>query len=246
MRAFVRLLFASFVLIVIGIVAGPRAFAAGTTSLTGASASSITAAAGQPKAVAITTIPPGTVITIANWRQYQQFMPDGMITLFEGRSSWKMPDDLAMPVGPTVIHPLPAGYLAATKQYSPTTKLVELPEGGLTISGYQGGIPFPNPTEPHRGWKILADFWYRYIPHIVVNTPANPGFTCTLDGFANVNCVKGVWVARQLSYNTDPGTPSSFPGAEGKYYTTWFMIEEPEQLRYSTTLTMEYTELTKP
>src|ERR1700683_2399090 len=115
MRAFVRLLFASFVLIVIGIVAGPRAFAAGTTSLTGASASSITAAAGQPKAVAITTIPPGTVITIANWRQYQQFMPDGMITLFEGRSSWKMPDDLVMPVGPTVIHPLPGGYSHATK-----------------------------------------------------------------------------------------------------------------------------------
>ena len=36
----------------------------------------------QPEAVAISTISPGTVITIANWRQYQQFMPDGMITLF--------------------------------------------------------------------------------------------------------------------------------------------------------------------
>jgi len=151
-----------------------------------------------------------------------------------------------MTIGPTVIHPLPAGYLAATEKYSPTTKLVELPEGGLTISGYQGGIPFPNPTEPHRGWKILADFWYRYIPHIVVNTPDNPGFNCTLDGFGNVSCIKGLWVARQLSYNTDPGTPSSFPGADGRYYTTWFMIEEPEQLRYSTTLTMEYTDLSKP
>jgi hypothetical protein len=62
---------------------------------------------------------------------------------------------------------------------------VELPEGGLTISDYQGGIPFPNPTEPHRGWKILADFWYRYMPHIVVNTPNNPGFNCTVDGFGN-------------------------------------------------------------
>ena len=255
MRAFVRLFFLSFVLIVLAVLAGPPAFAAGTSdpsapaippSPTGANALSTGTATGQATATAASAIPLGTVITTANWRQYQQFMPDGMVTLFEGRSSWKMPDDLAMTVGPTVIHPLPAGYLAATEKYSPTTKLVELPAGGLTISGYQGGIPFPNPAEPHRGWKILADFWYRYIPHIVVNTPDNPGFNCTLDSFGNVSCVKGLWVARQLSYNTDPGTPSSFPGAAGKYYTTWFMIEEPEQLRYSTTLTMEYTDLSKP
>jgi hypothetical protein len=88
-----------------------------------------------------------------------------------------------MTAGPTVIHPLPAGYMAATERYRPNTKLVELPGGGLTMSRYQGGIPFPNPTEPHRRWKLLADFWYRYIPRIVVNTPENPGFTCTLDGF---------------------------------------------------------------
>jgi Protein of unknown function (DUF1329) len=254
MRAFIRPFFVSFVLIILGVPAGPCAFAAGTIdpsaaaiapTLTGASASSTDTNAGLATA-ASSAIPLGTVITTANWRQYQQFMPDGMVTLFKGRSSWKMPDDLAMTVGPTVIHPLPAGYMTATEKYSSTTKLVELPEGGLTISGYQGGIPFPNPTEPHRGWKILADFWYRYIPHIVVNAPDNPGFNCTLDGFGNISCIKGLWVARQLSYNTDPGTPSSFPGAEGKYYTTWFMIEEPEEQRYSTTLTMESTDLSKP
>ena len=192
------------------------------------------------------TIPVGTVITTANWRNYGQFMPDGMVTLFEGHTEWKMPDDVSMTIGATVINPLPAGYLAATAKYSPTTKLVELPGGGLTIEGYQGGIPFPNPAEPHRGWKILADFWYRYIPHIVVNTPDNRGFTCTLDSVGDANCLKGLWVARQLSYNTDPDTPASFPGANDKYYTTWFMIEEPEQQHYTTTLTMEYTDLTKP
>ncbi len=190
-------------------------------------------------------IAPGTTITMENWRQYRQFMPDGMIVLFEGGAPWKMPADVSMTVGPTVINPLPSGYLAATEKYSPQTKLLELPDGGLTISGYQGGIPFPHPGDPHKGWKLLADFWYRYMPHIVVNTSDNPGFNCTLDGFGNVNCVKGLWVARQLSFNTDPGTPASFPGTEGKYYTTWFMVEEPEQQRYSTTLTIEYTDLTK-
>ena len=30
------------------------------------------------------TIAPGTVINMQNWRQYQQFMPDGMKELFAG------------------------------------------------------------------------------------------------------------------------------------------------------------------
>ncbi|HLW71479.1 MAG TPA: DUF1329 domain-containing protein [Candidatus Binataceae bacterium] len=251
MRSFARPFFASLVVIGFGALAGPSGFAAATSDTTfpampPAVNASSGANGGQAAVAAAPSIPLGTTITTANWRQYRQFMPDGMVTLFEGQSSWKMPDDIAMTIGPTMIHPLPAGYLAATEKYGPATKLVELPDGRLTISGYQGGIPFPNPTEPHRGWKLLADFWYRYMPHIVVNTPDNPGFECTLDGYADVNCTKGLWVARQLSFNTDPGTPSTFPGAAGKYYTTWFMLEEPEQQRYSTTLTMEYTDLTLP
>jgi hypothetical protein len=243
MRVFVRSVLTLIMLVALPVFGGSSAFAGGSTdpsALTPSSASAATSPAEDP-AIAV-----GTTITAANWRHYQQFMPDGMVTLFEGKSEWKMPDDVAMTVGPTVINPLPATYLAATEKFSPTTKLVELPDGGLTIRGYQGGMPFPNPAEPHRGWKILADFWYRYWPHIIVNTSDNPGFNCTLDSFGNINCIKGLWVARQLSYNTDPSTPSAFPGAEGKYYTTWFMIEEPEQQRYSTTLTIEYTDLSKP
>ena len=33
-------------------------------------------------------IPPGTAITMQNWQQYRQFMPDGMAALFEGEYSW--------------------------------------------------------------------------------------------------------------------------------------------------------------
>lgn len=202
--------------------------------------------AGAPDAtIHESAIAAGTIITIQNWRQFEQFMPDGMVALFEGGHSWKMPSDIAMEVGPTVIHPLPEGYLAATEDYGHEVKLVELPDGGRTITGYRGGIPFPRPAEPHKGWKILANFWLRYMPHIVVNTPDNMGFNCTMDSFGNVNCVKGLWVARQLSYNTDPGVPVTIPGEEGKYYSTWYMVQEPEQLKYSTTLTIEYTDLTK-
>jgi hypothetical protein len=190
-------------------------------------------------------IVPGTRITMNNWQHFRQFMPDGMVALFQGAYWWKMPPDVAMEVGPTVIHPLPQGYLAATEEYGPHTKLIALPDGGLTIIGYQGGIPFPAPAEPHKGWQILANFWFRYIPHLVVNTGDNLGFSCTLDSFSNVSCIKGLWVYRQLSYNTDPGVPATIGGGEGKFYTTWFMIEEPEQQKYTATLTIGYSDLTK-
>jgi hypothetical protein len=42
-----------------------------------------------------------------NWQNYRQFMPDGMVAFFVGRYFWKMPADVQMPVGPTIIHPLP-------------------------------------------------------------------------------------------------------------------------------------------
>ncbi|MGH7932715.1 MAG: DUF1329 domain-containing protein, partial [Candidatus Binataceae bacterium] len=180
-----------------------------------------------------------------NWRQFRQFMPDGMVALFEGRYFWKMPPDVEMVVGPTVLNPLPEDYLAATEKHAGQVKIVALPDGGRTISGYSGGEPFPTPTEPDKGWKILADFWYRYIPHLVVNTPDNLGFFCTQDSYSSINCAKSLWVYRQLSFNTDPGVPATIPGGEGKFYTTWAMTEEPEQAKYTATLTIGYADLTK-
>src|SRR5690349_5920598 len=53
------------------------------------------------------SIPPGTVITMQNWQNYRQFMPDGMAAMFEGKYFWKMPPDVQMQVGPTTIIPLP-------------------------------------------------------------------------------------------------------------------------------------------
>jgi Protein of unknown function (DUF1329) len=108
-------------------------------------------------------IPPGTMITMANWTQYRDFMPDGMVGLFEGKYFWKMPPDIRIEVAPTEIHPLPKNYLAATEKHASQLQIIELPGGGLTLNGYMGGIPFPNPQEPHKGWKVLADLWFRYV-----------------------------------------------------------------------------------
>jgi hypothetical protein len=187
--------------------------------------------------------PVGTTITAQNWQQYRQFMPDGMAALFEGRYFWKMPADVAMEVGPTIIHPLPKGYMEATEKYASQVKIVELPDGGLTLEGYQGGIPFPNPQEPHKGWKILADLWFRYEPHLTI---ASYGNACGIDRSGGIQCQAGMQVTRHLTYNTDPGVPPTVPGSGGKFMSVYFMQVEPEQLRYSAGLTLMYTELTRP
>ena len=62
-----------------------------------------------------------------------------------------MPTDVQMDVGPTVVHPLPKTYMEATEKYSGQVKIVELPDGALTLSNYQGGIPFPNPSRTAHG-----------------------------------------------------------------------------------------------
>jgi hypothetical protein len=185
----------------------------------------------------------GTTITMQNWQEYRQFMPDGMVVLFEGKYFWKMPSDVSMAVGPTIIHPLPGSYLEATEKYASQVQLVELPDGGLTIHGYQGGMPFPNPEDPHKGWKILANLWYRYIPHLSVVTY---GTGCLVDQYATINCEAAEIVERQLAYNTDPDVPATIPGSEGKFFTEWLMVLEPEQKRYTATLNISSTDLTRP
>jgi Protein of unknown function (DUF1329) len=188
------------------------------------------------------TIPAGTKITMQNWRHYRQFMPEGMVDLFEGRYFWKMPPSVEMDVGPTVIHPLPKGYVEATRKYASQVKIVKLPDGGLNVANYVAGQPFPNPSEPHKGWKILADVWYRYLPHLIVD---GYGTGCTQDRLSSINCTGDMFVYRQLAHNTDPGVPATIPGTKGKFFTEWTMILEPEQLKYTADLTIAYTDLTK-
>lgn len=169
-----------------------------------ASAVGVSIAAGDAPVNGSTPIPPGTSITMSNWQQYKDFMPESMIGLFAGKYSWKMPADVRMEIGPTIIHPLPKNYLAATEKYAQQVQIVELPTGGLSLANYHGGIPFPNPAEPHMGWKTLANLWYRYIPHLVVDTY---GSGCSIDGNGSYSCQAYIGVKRQLAYNTDADAP---------------------------------------
>jgi len=186
-------------------------------------------------------IPIGTKITMGNWQQYKSFMPDGLITLFEGTSFWKMPPDVEVDIGPTYNYPLPETFREATEKYSRQVQLVQKPNGHWTLNNYYAGQPFPNPSEPNKGEKILADQWYAYGPHIAAVSPETGlASTCRQDRFLNRNCIKIAAVYRQLAFNTDPGVPHIEPDASDMWLTEWIMIEEPEESKYTADLTIFY------
>ena len=222
-------------------------FAQGSTSADAAKAANPALAqndgAASDGAASADTIPVGTKITMDNWQQFQRFMPEGMVALFQGRYFWKMPPDVSMEVGPTVIHPLPRNFLAATEKYASQVKVVELPDGGLTLKDYRGGIPFPNPEEPHKGWKVLADVWFRYLPRLMVDSY---GYGCGVNSAGGTNCFAYTYVTHQFGYNIDATPDPPVPQPNDKYYTEWFMMLEPEQQKYTTTLSIDYADPTRP
>jgi hypothetical protein len=183
-------------------------------------------------------IAPGTRITMENWRQYQQYMPLGMIELFRGTHFWKMPQNVEIDVAPTVSYPVPRFYVDATEKNSGQVRVVHLPDGNNDISNYVGGEPFPTPQEPDKGYKLLTDLWFGYAPYLSVGSSGNPLNTCTQDRFGSIFCQAVEYVYRQLAYNTDPRAPSQDPQAPNLWFSEWIMVESPEQSKYTAQLTL--------
>jgi Protein of unknown function (DUF1329) len=183
------------------------------------------------------TVAPGTRITAANWRQYQQYMPRGMVELFKGNYYWRMPPDVEIDVGPTVSYPSPGFYVDATEKNSGQVRVVHLPNGNNDIVNYAGGSPFPSPQEPDKGYKLLADWWFAYAPYLSVGGSENPLHTCTEDRFGSIFCQVVEYVYRQLVYKTDPRVPREDPEAPNLWFTEWIMVDAPEQSKYEAQLT---------
>ena len=179
-------------------------------------------------------VPNSGTITMSNWQQYKQFMPLGMQKLFEGVYFWKMPSDVSMEIGPAVYNTfLPKTWVEATEKYGSQTEVGILPNGHYVLKNYHGGTPFPNPQEPNKGWKILANVFWAYVPSVYVNSPNNYGSVWSLDRFGNSNATTLDVVYRWSDYSTDPGFPVQQNYAPGTWYTEWGMEESPEQARYT-------------
>jgi Protein of unknown function (DUF1329) len=186
------------------------------------------------------TIAPGTVITTQNWQQYKEFMPPGMQQMFAGSLYWKIPADARMTIDPTTPTPVSKYYIQATEQFGNQTKVVHKANGHYALANYVAGAPFPNPQEPDKGYKFLADNWFAYIPNLYVNTPENAAKFCVVDRFANISCTLLDFVYRQEGYETDPGVPRDMPEAPTVFYTEYNEVLAPEQSRYTAQLTVFY------
>ncbi len=187
-------------------------------------------------------IPPGTVITPQNWQHYKAFMPDGMRILFAGTPFWKMPPDFRMEIGATSSYPLPDAYLENTRKYSHLVQIRDLPGGGHTIAGYVAGLPFPEPAEPLKGYKILVNFWYRYVPYLYCGNDDHR-YLVTTSG--QVSGARWEQVFRRLSHISDVGQPINDPRAQGIDLSEYAMQLEPEQDKYTEILTLYYVDPTK-
>lgn len=187
-------------------------------------------------------LPPGTKITMSNWRKYQGYMPLGMIELFKGKYGWKMPSDVEIDVGPTHSGGLPQTWSAATEKYGPQTRVALLPNGHYKLESYQGGTPFPNPQEPHKGWKVLANVFFAYAPAAYVKTSSNYGTVWAVDRFGNVSPTTLEVVYRWTDYITAKGFPRKETYAPGTWYTEWSMELSPEEAKYTAALSLYYTD----
>lgn len=189
-----------------------------------------------------TTIPIGTKITMSNWQKYQQFMPFGMVQMFKGTMQWKMPQDIEMDVGPSHFGGnLPQTWMTATEKYGSQTNVQKLPDGHYQIVNYQGGTPFPNPEQPYKGQKILANVFFAYAPAVYVKTSSAWGTVWSVDRYGDIAPSTLAIVYRWTDYITDQGFPKQEPFAAGTWYTEWGMQLTPEQSRYTAQLALYYT-----
>lgn len=191
---------------------------------------------------AAASIPPGTVITQQNWQQYKDFMNPGLQGMWAGTYGWKFPPDFQMPIGPTRHYPPPPQFLKYTEQYSPQVRIETLPNGRHILQNYVAGLPFPNPQEPMKGWKILANDWYAYVPAVICNDSGGQVFR---DRDGNVTYNEIIVSLHIYDHVGDPGMPIRDPNNLGLYYTEYFELVVPEQARYTTILTVYYQDQTK-
>ena len=183
------------------------------------------------------TIPPGTQITTANWKQYQNFLPVGIQALYSGAYGFKMGDgsDFAVNVGPTVSTPLPKEVQTNAEKYGHQARLVKLSSGGYGIAGYVAGMPFVNPTEPDLGTKIMYDLWYDFWPFLI----SYHSHFFIEDRYGNSTPEESIATTWQLLHLSDSPYPINLPYAAGFYHSTRDLLLLPEQSKYTTALDLQ-------
>ncbi|HUY19458.1 MAG TPA: DUF1329 domain-containing protein [Candidatus Binataceae bacterium] len=190
----------------------------------------------------VSPVPPGTIVTLQNWQQYKDYLSDGMQAFLSGKLHWKLPADFQIVIGPTHDYSAAREYYSDTLKYSKGVRVVNRSDGGHTLDGYVAGLPFPNPTAPLKGWKLLVDMWYSYIPHLECGYDT----FYLVDRFGNLAPETALQIYRKLGHASDYGIPPIDPNHPGLYYTEYLEILAPEESRYLANLTVYYMDQSKP
>ncbi len=187
------------------------------------------------------TIPPGTKITLANWQQYKQFLPMGLQAAFSGAYTFHVTSDpmYTMVVGPTTHVSPPRQWIADGEKYGSQVKLVPAKTGGSTIEGWVAGPPFPNPSEPNIGLKLLFNTWAPWRPYLYHYMTYGINI---VDRFGNRSEGSTDATFMNLSHLSEPNMPRDLPYANGMFYVARFEVLFPEQSKYLTELQQQPTD----
>ncbi len=181
-------------------------------------------------------VPPGTVINMSNWRQYKQYMTDGMQALFAGTYHFKFPSDFQVVIEPTRTYPLGSKqYIENTEKYASQVRIVDLPGGGHNLQNYTAGLPFPNPQEPLKGWKVLVNDWFAYQPYELCGSQIAQWFQ---DRFGNVSSNTIIFAERRMAHISDPGQPLYENRAPNADFVQYAEEITPEQAKYTAILSI--------
>jgi len=189
------------------------------------------------------TIPPGTKITLQNWKQYKNFMPLWLQASYSGDYHWHIGagPEFTITVGPTSNLPLPKKFLEDTEKYHNQVGVDKLSDGGYTIKGYTAGVPFPNPTEPLMAVKVMYDAWLPWRPFV----SRYYTWDRIVDRYGNVSPEDTDDTFFEMAYLSDEGYPTETSAGRDYFQAGHYFVAAPEQSKYTTELQLQPKDPTK-
>jgi len=179
---------------------------------------------------------PGDVIDHTNYRQYEALLSEGAIRWLRDGGFLGEDARVSIRVGETRPAPLPPRYLAASQRHSAGVALGA--DGDVT--GWTAGLPFPAPTEPDLGAKIVWNHYYRWRgDDYVLDTYR----TSQTDRLGNQRETRGVFQLLTIAGRTTraEGEPTELGSNPRRLrWVSRLVFTHPNAARYQTTLSYRY------
>jgi hypothetical protein len=183
------------------------------------------------------TIPPGTKITLQNWKQYRQFMQYWMQAAYAGNFHFKVGPgpEYTVDVEAAQNYPWPRQWRDDGEKYGSQVRLEKDANGGWRMKGWVSGPPFPHPSGPNQGIEDVYDVWCPYRPFIIHYNATG----WLIDRFGNKTSDNSDDTFYEVSHLSEPGMPVNLPFGKGFFYAARFLVLTPEQSKYTTALQIQ-------